>query len=88
MRPGLGKMKTAMVIARLPLVSPVSDTGKLEEIEGWIIAQPSAEQADGDRGVFYHHDGNRIEITELSRYEKISGVRLLGFFTPSRPDPE
>lgn len=86
--PRLGEDETAMVIARLPLVSPVSDTGKQAEIEGWIIARPPAEQADGDRGVFYHQDGNRIEITELSRYEKISGVRLLGYCTPLRPDPE
>ena len=86
--PRLGKDETAMVIARLPLVSPVSDTGKQAEIEGWIIGRPPAEQADGDRGVFYHQDGNRIEITELSRYEKISGVRLLGYCTPLRPDPE
>jgi chorismate mutase len=86
--PWLGKDETAMVIARLPLVSPVSDTGKQAEIEGWIIGRPPAEQADGDRGVFYHQDGNRIEITELSRYEKISGVRLLGYCTPLRPDPE
>ena len=86
--PRFGEDETAMVIARLPLVSPVSDTGKQAEIEGWIIARPPAEQADVERGVFYHQDGNRIEITELSRYEKISGVRLLGYCAPLRPDPE
>ena len=86
--PWLGEDETAMVIARLPLVSPVSDTGKQAEIEGCRIARPPAEQADGNRGVFYHQDGNTIEIIELSRYEKISGVRLLGYCTPLRPDPE
>ena len=86
--PFLGEGETALVIARLPLVSPVSDRDKQAEIEGWIIARPPAEQADGDRGVYYHQDGNRIEITELSRYEKISGVRLLGYCTCLRPDTE
>ena len=86
--PRLGAEETAMVIARLPLVSPVSNAGGQAEIDGWIIARPPAEQAEGDRGVFYHQDGNKIEITELSGYEKISGGRLLGYCTVLRHDTE
>ena len=86
--PQLGRDKTAMVIARLPLVPPVQITNLPAESEGWIIARPPAEQADGDRGIYYHQDGNRIEITELSDYEKMSETWLLGYCTSLRPDSE
>ena len=95
----LGPGKAAVVIARLPLVMPetglqrdmATDTATdrwPEEgwpVEGWIIARPPLEESDKDWGVFYHPDGNRIEVSGLSSYEKRADIQLLGVCTAIYP---
>jgi hypothetical protein len=54
-------------------------------VEGWIIARPPLEESDKDWGVFYHPDGNRIEVSGLSSYEKRADIQLLGFCTAIYP---
>jgi chorismate mutase len=91
----LGPEKAAVVIARLPLV--MSETGQesavivdrtpedRSPVEGWIIARPPLEESDKDWGVFYHPDGNRIEVSGLSSYEKRADIQLLGVCTAIYP---
>ena len=86
----LGPEKAAVVIARLPLVMP--ETGQESAVttdrwpvEGWIIARPPLEESDKDWGVFYHPDGNRIEVSGLSSYEKRADIQLLGICTAIYP---
>ena len=91
----LGPEKAAVVIARLPLVMP--ETGQesavtadrtpedRSPVEGWIIARPPLEESDKDWGVFYHPDGNRIEVSGLSSYEKRADIQLLGVCTAIYP---
>jgi chorismate mutase len=96
----LGPEKAAVVIARLPLVMPETGqesavtTDRLPEdsmpkdrwpVEGWIIARPPLEESDKDWGVFYHPDGNRIEVSGLSSYEKRADIQLLGVCTAIYP---
>ena len=90
----LGPEKAAVVIARLPLVMPETDLeGDMPEdiakdrwpVEGWIIACPPFEESDKDWGVFYHPDGNRIEVSGLSSYEKRADIQLLGVCTAIYP---
>ena len=54
-------------------------------VEGWIIARPPLEESDKDWGVFYHPDGNRIEVSGLSSYEKRADIQLLGVCTAIYP---
>lgn len=77
----IGTEKHAIVIARLPLVLPGSESQTDKDIQGWIIARPPAEKTDRDLGVFYHRNINKIEITDLSSYEKSADINLLGFCT-------
>ena len=91
----LGPEKAAVIIARLPLVMP--ETGQesavtadrtpedRSPVEGWIIARPPLEENDKDWGVFYHPDGNRIEVSGLSSYEKRADIQLLGVCTAIYP---
>ena len=96
----LGPEKAAVVIARLPLVMPETGQesavtqDRLPEdsmpkdrwsVEGWIIARPPLEESDKDWGVFYHPDGNRIEVSGLSSYEKRADIQLLGVCTAIYP---
>ncbi|MBL6606180.1 MAG: chorismate mutase [Alphaproteobacteria bacterium] len=95
----LGPDKTAVVIARLPLVMPegghskdaAADTSEdgwpLDgwPLDGWIIARPPFEKSDKDCGVFYHTDGNGIEVSALSSYEKRADVQMLGVCTAICP---
>ena len=86
----LGPEKAAVVIARLPLVMPETGqesavTADRTPVEGWIIARPPLEESDKDWGVFYHPDGNRIEVSGLSSYEKRADIQLLGVCTAIYP---
>ena len=90
----LGPDKTAVVIARLPLVMPegghskdaAADTSEDGwPLDGWIIARPPFEKSDKDCGVFYHTDGNGIEVSALSSYEKRADVQMLGVCTAICP---
>ena len=86
----LGPEKVAVVIARLPLFMP--ETGYENDmpeskwpVEGWIIARPPFEESVENWGVFYHPNGNRIEVSGLSSYEERVDIHLLGVCTAIYP---
>jgi chorismate mutase len=76
----VGPDKPVMVVARLPLIG-----GAETKADGFVLAAHPADPTDYDEGVFYHQQGNRIEIAHLSSYEKTDRAHLLGhcaIFTP------